>query len=92
MEKIGERIKSIRKEKKMTLKQISEKTNLSISFLSQVEHSKCSITLESLMKISEVLDVNPSFFFSEDDEGKERNKIAIHKQALEEDIDRKSVV
>lgn len=86
MEKIGERIKSIRKAKKMTLKQISEKTNLSISFLSQVEHSKCSITLESLMKISEVLDVNPSFFFSED-EDQERNKIAIHKhQALEEDM------
>lgn len=87
MDQLGERIRKIRKEKKMTLKHVSERTNLSISFLSQVEHAKCSITLESLMKISEVLDVNPSYFFSDDNQVKERNRIAIHKQhALEEDM------
>lgn len=87
MENIGGRLKSLRKSKKMTLKQISEKTDLSISFLSQVEHSKCSITLESLMKISEALDVNPSFFFSNKEESDLNNKIAIHKQhSLQEDM------
>ncbi|GAA0363406.1 helix-turn-helix domain-containing protein [Bacillus horti] len=87
MENIGDRLKSVRKSKKMTLKQISEKTNLSISFLSQVEHAKCSVTLESLMKISEALEVSPSFFFS-DQKGQEiKSKIAVHKQqSLEEDM------
>ncbi|KEK24617.1 helix-turn-helix domain-containing protein [Bacillus gaemokensis] len=60
---IGRKIKALRLEKRMTLKQVSEKTNLSISFISQVERSKSSITLESLKKISEALHVSPSCFF-----------------------------
>lgn len=63
-ETLGVKIKHLRKNKKLTLKQISEKTDLSISFLSQLEHAKTSATLESLKKISEALDVNPSYFFS----------------------------
>ncbi|WNC14135.1 XRE family transcriptional regulator [Brevibacillus brevis] len=63
---LGKLIKALRVGKKMTLKQISEKTELSISFLSQVERGKSSITLESLKKISEALDVSPSYFFSEE--------------------------
>ncbi|WP_045518902.1 helix-turn-helix domain-containing protein [Neobacillus niacini] len=64
---IGVKIKSLRKERKLTLKQIADQTSLSISFLSQVERSKSSITLETLKKISEALGVNPSYFFSESD-------------------------
>jgi len=60
---IGKRIKELRLSKKMTLKDISEKTNLSMSFLSQVERSLCSVTLLSLRKISEALGVSPSYFF-----------------------------
>ncbi|WP_312113766.1 helix-turn-helix domain-containing protein [Brevibacillus reuszeri] len=63
---IGKMIKALRMGRKKTLKQISEKTELSISFLSQVERGKSSITLESLKKISEALEVSPSYFFSED--------------------------
>ncbi|MBM7553525.1 helix-turn-helix domain-containing protein [Thalassobacillus pellis] len=62
-DKIGKEIKDLRKQNRLTLKQVSEKTGLSISFLSQVERSKSSVTLESLKKISEVLGVNPSHFF-----------------------------
>ncbi|EWH21095.1 DNA-binding protein [Bacillus haynesii] len=55
--------KAPQKRKKMTLKEVSEKTGLSISFLSQVERSLCSSTLLSLRKISEALGVSPSYFF-----------------------------
>ncbi|SHH02425.1 helix-turn-helix domain-containing protein [Virgibacillus chiguensis] len=65
---IGKRINELRKRKKLTLKNISEQTGLSISFLSQLEHGKTSATLESLKRISESLDVNPSYFFSETDD------------------------
>ena len=65
MDKIGDLIKQLRIERKMTLKQVSEKTGLSISFLSQVELSKSSITLQSLSKISEALGVSRSYFFTE---------------------------
>jgi len=65
---IGVRLKEIRKEKKMTLKELAEGAGVSISFLSQVERGKSSVTLESLRKISEVLGVNPSIFFSSNTE------------------------
>lgn len=62
---IGLLIKEIRKDKKMTLKDLSAKTDLSISFLSQLERAKSSVTLESLKKISLALGVNPGVFFEE---------------------------
>ncbi|MFY3791749.1 helix-turn-helix domain-containing protein [Ureibacillus sp. MALMAid1270] len=60
---IGEQLRKLRKKHKMTLKALSEKTGVSISFLSQVERNKCNVTLESLRKISDALHVNPSIFF-----------------------------
>lgn len=63
---MGQKIKSLRKQKKYTLKEVAEKTSVSISFLSQLENGKTSATLESLKKISETLDVTPSYFFPQD--------------------------
>lgn len=73
--RIGDKIKALRKSKGLTLKEIAEQTNLSISFLSQVERMKSSLTLESLKKISEVLEVNPSYFFSENDREEENSPV-----------------
>nr|WP_106780954.1 XRE family transcriptional regulator [Lysinibacillus timonensis] len=61
---IGEQLRKLRKKQKMTLKTLSEKTGVTISFLSQVERNKCNVTLESLRKISDALHVNPSIFFA----------------------------
>ncbi|WP_174614842.1 helix-turn-helix domain-containing protein [Virgibacillus ihumii] len=66
-DELGAKIKQLRKQQKQTLKQIAEETDLSISFLSQLEHSKTSATLESLKKISDALNVNPSYFFAKPD-------------------------
>lgn len=63
---IGVILKNIRKERKLTLKNLSEITGVSISFLSQVERGKSSVTLESLKKIADALNVNPGVFFNED--------------------------
>lgn len=79
MHRIGERLRTLRRNRSMTLKQVSEATGLSESFLSQVEHAKSSITIESLMKVSEAFNVNPSFFFSESAEEEQRRKIQINK-------------
>lgn len=64
---VGNTLKSLRKERKLTLKDLAEKTGVSISFLSQVERGKSSVTLESLKKIADALGVNPSVFFAKDD-------------------------
>ncbi|WP_424236768.1 helix-turn-helix domain-containing protein [Bhargavaea ginsengi] len=63
---LGLKIKSIRKEKQKTLKQVAEETGFSISFLSQLERGKSSATLESLKKISVALGVSPGHFFEEE--------------------------
>lgn len=62
---LGDKIKQLRKQKKKTLKELAEKTDLSISFLSQLERGKSSATLESLRKISIELGVNPGYFFDD---------------------------
>ncbi|WP_342513599.1 XRE family transcriptional regulator [Sporosarcina sp. FSL K6-1522] len=62
-EKLGANIKDLRLMKRMTLSDVSKKSGLSISFLSQVERSKSSVTMTSLKKISEALGVNVSHFF-----------------------------
>ncbi len=79
---IGDQLRKLRKKKKLTLKQVAGKTSLSISFLSQVECGKSSLTLESLMKISEFLDVNPSYFFDGVNEEADKKKIAVNKRSV----------
>lgn len=85
---IGNKMKSLRKERKLTLKSLAEQTGVSISFLSQVERGKSSVTLESLKKIADTLDVNPSFFFSEDhsQENLDNNHQQFHYQNLSSGI------
>ncbi len=60
---IGDRINELRTAKNMTLKDLSEKVELSPSFLSQAERGLTSITINTLKKIAAALDVDMSFFF-----------------------------
>ena len=60
---IGEIIKSLRLSKKMTLKELSERTELSIGFLSQVERGLTALAITSLEKIADALNVDLSYFF-----------------------------
>ncbi|MGK7379705.1 helix-turn-helix domain-containing protein [Planococcus sp. 1R117A] len=72
---IGTTLKGLRKERKMTLKELADETGVSISFLSQVERGKSSVTLESLRKISDALKVDPSTFFA--DGNAEQDDLAV---------------
>lgn len=55
---VGARIKKIRNDKNYTLKQLSEKTNLSTGFLSQLERGLSNIAVDSLQHIADALDVS----------------------------------
>lgn len=61
---IGKKIKEIRTERGMTLKELGEKTNLSTGFLSQLERGLTTIAVDSLEEISKVLDINLASFFN----------------------------
>ena len=53
---IGETIRGMRQEKKLTLKQMANRTGLSVSLLSQIERAESSASISSLYKISVALD------------------------------------
>jgi len=53
---IGDTIRTMRKEKELTLKQMSRRTGLSISLLSQIERAESSPSISSLYKIEIALD------------------------------------
>lgn len=62
---IGLKIKELRNVKKITLKQLSEQSGLSVGFLSQLERGLSTIAIDSLSILSDALGVNISVFFDE---------------------------
>ena len=67
-ESIGERIKTLRTRQGMTLAELSEKANLSISYLSQIERDKTSPSLTTLETIAKSLNIGLRYLFETDDE------------------------
>lgn len=59
---IGSEIKELRKSNNMTLKDLSEKTGLSIGFLSQFERGLSTIAVDSLELIAKALNIELSHF------------------------------
>lgn len=55
---VGETIKAIRAKKGYTLRQVAERTGLSVGFLSNVERDINSPTISSLAKIAQALDTS----------------------------------
>ena len=56
--KLGEKIKAIRKKLGYTLQELSEKTELSIGFLSNIERDLNSPSISNLQQICQALNVN----------------------------------
>jgi len=62
---IGDTIRNLRKEKDLTLKQMSRRTGLSVSLLSQIERAESSASISSLYKIAIALDSRIQDLFGE---------------------------
>ncbi len=62
---IGARIKQRRKQLKLSLRALASQTDLTASFLSQVERGKANASIDSLRKIASALDVSMLYFLSE---------------------------
>jgi transcriptional regulator with XRE-family HTH domain len=63
MHEIGRKIKQLRQQRNLALKELAAKTNLTPSFLSQLENGMTSPSIESLAKIAAVLDTAVGYFF-----------------------------
>ncbi len=63
--KVGERIKKVREEKKLSLTDLAEKTGYSSALLSQIENHLLSPSLGTLIQIANALEVPLSKIFGE---------------------------
>jgi DNA-binding NtrC family response regulator len=62
---IGRTIRELRRRRALTLKQMSRRTNLSVSLLSQIERAESSASVSSLFKIATALDVKITTLFAD---------------------------
>jgi len=60
---LGKKIREIRKKKKFTQEELAWKTGVSPNFIGLIERGQKSPSLETLIKIGEVLEVPVSTFF-----------------------------
>lgn len=65
MEHLFQKIKYLRQKNNMTLKDLSERTGLSISFLSQIERGSASLAITSLKNIADAFNVGITYFFTD---------------------------
>ncbi len=60
---IGKRIKQIRKSKNLTQEKLAELINIEVPSMSYIETGKFAPSVETLQKLSEVLEVKPWEFY-----------------------------
>lgn len=66
--RIGKQIRDLRKAKGVTLSTMAEKIGRSVGYVSQVERGVSALPIPLLQSISEILDVNITWFFHSDSE------------------------
>ena len=60
---IGAKIRQIRKDKKLSIYEFSDKLNWTTSKVSRIENSTQSLTVDELQQICDVLEIIPDNFF-----------------------------
>ncbi len=66
--RIAEKIRELRIFRKLTLREVAERTRLSAALLSQIENNNVSPPIATLLKIANALDVKIGYFFEEDED------------------------
>lgn len=84
---LGEKIKKIRNEKGFSLRDLAGMVDLSASFLSQIEQSKASPSIENLKKIANCLDIRVSYLIEDDEVKKDTVLIKKGERSTVESID-----
>ena len=63
LQNINNQIRDLRIAKKITQQELTERTNLSVPYISQIENNHRNISLETFVKIVDALEVSLSDFF-----------------------------
>lgn len=62
---VGDKLRVLRKQNNLTLKELSEKTNLSISFISDIENKRRNPSIDNLKLLANALNVSVSDLLDE---------------------------
>ncbi len=62
---ISAQIKKLRKSAKLSQEEFAEKINCSREFVSRVENLKEKVSLRMLLKLSQLFNISPKYFFEE---------------------------
>jgi len=81
--RIGEKIRGLRQQKRLTLQELSGLTTLSKPLLSQIENEQVIPPLATLLKIARGLKVDIHFFF--EDAGNRQNYLLTRREDVRED-------
>ena len=63
--RFGEKLRSVRERKGLTLKDVAEMVSVSESLISQIERNKVSPSMDTLLTIADVLDIDFEFLFKD---------------------------
>lgn len=74
---VGKRIRELRRDRQISLKELAEKTSFSIGFLSQMERGLSSPSLRSMTRIVDVLGVSLGALFAQIEGGDEDIAIVV---------------
>jgi transcriptional regulator with XRE-family HTH domain len=64
-DEIGKRIKKVREEQHLTLKNVEAKAGISATHISEIERGKTSPTIGALIRIAEALNRDPAYFIED---------------------------
>jgi len=63
--KIGKKVRKLRSENRLTLRQLAERTNLSVSLISQIERAESAASISTLNKIVTALNISLKDLFED---------------------------
>ncbi len=65
---VGERVKAVREKRNLSLQDISQRTDLSVSLLEQIENGTVAPPLGTVIKLAKALDLKMGYFISGDED------------------------
>jgi transcriptional regulator with XRE-family HTH domain len=97
--KFGEKLRTVRERRGYTLKDVAKRANVSESLVSQIERNKVSPSVDTLLLIADVLDIDYEYLFSDYRQKRRasivrvsergsirRNKVIIHQLSSAEEV------
>jgi transcriptional regulator with XRE-family HTH domain len=63
--RFGEKLRTVRERREMTLREVAEKAGVSESLVSQIERNRVSPAIDTLLAIADTLDLDPEYLFAD---------------------------